>query len=112
MASLLNDGNRDLLELVQEAAAPTPRTRAVDVGFGGGYTLGHLAPLVSPERVAGVEISEAMISALRQRGGDAHDLHQADAAALPFPDGSVESPPGRGTGGGSSAWSRPLATPR
>ena len=90
MASLLNEGNRGLLDSVLEAAAPTPGTRAVDVGFGGGYTLDRLAPLVRPARVAGVEISEAMISAVRRRCGDAYDLHRADAAALPFPDGSVD----------------------
>lgn len=90
MASLLNEANRDLLDSVLEAAAPTPGTRAVDVGFGGGYTLERLAPLVRPARVAGVEISEAMISAVRGRCGDAYDLHSADAAALPLPDGSVD----------------------
>jgi arsenite methyltransferase len=90
MAPLLNEGNRDLLDSVLEVAAPTPGTRAVDVGFGGGYTLGRLAPLVSPERVAGVEISEAMISAVRQHSGDAYELHLADAASLPFPESSVD----------------------
>jgi arsenite methyltransferase len=90
MGSLLNGGNRELMDSVLEAAGARPGTRAVDVGFGGGYTLDRLAPLVRPERVAGVEISEAMIAALRQRRGDAYDLHQGDAAALPLADGSVD----------------------
>jgi ubiquinone/menaquinone biosynthesis C-methylase UbiE len=90
MASLLNEGNRALLDAVLDVAAPTPGARVVDVGFGGGYTLERLAPLVSPERVVGVEVSETMISAARERSGDAHDLHLADAAALPFPEASFD----------------------
>jgi ubiquinone/menaquinone biosynthesis C-methylase UbiE len=31
-----------------------------------------------------------MLSVVRARGGDAYDLHLADAAALPFPDASFE----------------------
>jgi SAM-dependent methyltransferase len=90
MASLLNEGNRALLDAALEAAAPTPGARVLDVGFGGGYTLERLAPLVRPQRVAGVELSEAMIAAVRQRCGDAFDLRLADAAALPFPEASFD----------------------
>ena len=90
MVSLLNEGNRALLDSALDVAAPTPGARVVDVGFGGGYTLERLAPLVSPERAVGVEISETMISAVRHRSGDAYDLHLADAAALPFPEASFD----------------------
>jgi ubiquinone/menaquinone biosynthesis C-methylase UbiE len=90
MASLLNEGNRDLLDSVLDAVEAPPGARVVDVGFGGGYTLERLAPQIRPERVAGVEISESMISAVRARAGDAFDLHLADAAALPFPDASFD----------------------
>jgi arsenite methyltransferase len=90
MASLLNEGNRDLLDAVLDVAAPAPGARVVDVGFGGGYTLDRLAPRVSPERVVGVEVSETMISAVRHRRGDAYDLHLADAAALPFAEASFD----------------------
>jgi arsenite methyltransferase len=90
MASLLNTGNRDLLDSALEVAAPTPGKKVVDVGFGGGYALSRLAPLVSPERVAGVDISAAMISAVRSHSGDAYDLHLADAVTLPFPDASFD----------------------
>jgi SAM-dependent methyltransferase len=90
MARLLNEGNRDLLDSVLEEVAPERGARIVDVGFGGGYTLERLAPRVSPARVAGVEISGAMIDVVRERAGDAFDLHRADAAALPFPDASLD----------------------
>jgi len=90
MASLLNEGNRSLLDAALDAAAPTAGDRVLDVGFGGGYTLERLAALVGPERVAGVELSKAMISAMRDRCGDALDLRLADAAALPFPDASFD----------------------
>jgi ubiquinone/menaquinone biosynthesis C-methylase UbiE len=90
MTSLMNGGNRALLDSVVDAAGPTPGARVVDVGFGGGYTLDRLAPLVIPARVAGVEISETMISEMRQRSGDAYDLHLTDGATLPFPEGSID----------------------
>lgn len=90
MATLLNEGNRALLDAALDAAAPAPGSRVLDVGFGGGYTLERLASVVGPGRVAGVELSEAMIAAVRQRCGDAFDLRLADAAALPFPDASFD----------------------
>jgi ubiquinone/menaquinone biosynthesis C-methylase UbiE len=90
MASLLNEGNRDLLDSALDAAAVTPGATVLDVGFGGGYALDRLAPLVRPERVAGVEISEAMLSVVRKRSGGAYDLYLADAAALPFPEGTFD----------------------
>jgi len=90
MAALLNEGNKSLLDAALDAAAPASGARALDVGFGGGYTLERLAPVVAPERVAGVELSEAMIVAVRDRCGDAFDLHLADAAALPFPTASFD----------------------
>lgn len=90
MASLLNTGNRELLDSALAAVAPTPGARVVDVGFGGGYTLRRLAPLVRPATVAGVEISEVMLSALRDDGGGEYDLRLADAAALPFPAASFD----------------------
>lgn len=90
MASLLNEGNRELLESALQVAAPAPGARILDVGFGGGYTLGRLAPLVHPERVAGVEISAAMLWAARARCGDACDLVLADAAALPYRSSSFD----------------------
>ncbi len=37
-----------------------------------------------------MELSEAMIGAVRDRCGDAFYLHLADAAALPFPDASFD----------------------
>ncbi len=77
MGALLNAGNKSLLDAALDAAAPTSGGQVLDVGFGGGYTLERLAPAVSPERVAGVELSEAMIAAVRDRCGDAFDLRWA-----------------------------------
>ena len=90
MGAMLNDGNRQLLDSVVNAVGAGPGARIVDVGFGGGYTLERLAPIVRPGRVAGVEISESMIDALRARSKDAFDLCFADAAALPFRDASLD----------------------
>ena len=89
MASLLNEGNRDLLDSALDAVAAAAGTRVADVGFGGGYTLDRLASLDHPNRFVGVEISESMIAAARARG-DAFLLYLADAAALPFRDASLD----------------------
>jgi arsenite methyltransferase len=90
MAPVLNEGNKPLLDAALEAAAPVPGERVLDVGFGGGYTLERLAAVVGPESVAGVELSDAMIAAVRERCGDAFDLRLADAAALPLPDACID----------------------
>ena len=63
MPSFLNQGNRTILDAAVRALGAKPGERIVDVGFGGGYALQLIAPMVKPLRVTGVEISEAMIDA-------------------------------------------------
>jgi SAM-dependent methyltransferase len=87
MASILNQGNRALIEAaVMELSAKTGE-RIVDVGFGGGHALQLIAPVVRPGRAAGVEISDAMIDAAKRRFGETIEVHRANALAMPFEDG-------------------------
>jgi SAM-dependent methyltransferase len=73
--------HRDLfLEMV-----PTPSGRTLDLGCGEGRLARDLAAL--GHDVAGVDASPAMIAAAREAAPEM-ELHEADAAELPFPDGS------------------------
>jgi arsenite methyltransferase len=87
MPSFLTQGNRTILDAAVRALGAKPGERIVDVGFGGGYALQLIAPMVKPLRVTGVEISEAMIDAAKHRWGDAIEVHRADALDMPFRDG-------------------------
>lgn len=90
MPAFLNQGNRAMIEAAVKALEPRPSERIADVGFGGGYALRLLAPAVMPARVAGVEISEAMLAAAKQNLGEICDLYGADAVSMPFEDGSLD----------------------
>src|ERR1035438_319074 len=90
MPSFLNRSNRAMIDAAIGALAAKAGERIVDVGFRGGYALELLAPLVSPARVVGVELSDAMLDAARQRWGETIELHRADARAMPFGDASFD----------------------
>jgi len=76
-----------------EALTVQPGERILDVGCGAGQLAAEIATLVGPAgRVEGVDISEAMLAAARDRCRDqpfGSWIHfgQADATDLPFPDG-------------------------
>lgn len=63
--------------------------RVLEVGFGSGASIEHLASLVPNGHVAGVDISETAVKVASKRNKQAMqagrvDLHVGDAAALPF----------------------------
>ncbi len=70
--------------------------RILDVGCGAGQLAAEVAALVgSAGRVEGIDISEDMLAAARDRCRDQPfsswiHFNQADAAQLPFPDGSFD----------------------
>jgi SAM-dependent methyltransferase len=73
--------HRDLfLEVV-----PPPRGRTLDLGCGEGRLARDLAAL--GHDVVGIDVSPTMIAAAREAAPEV-ELHVADAAALPFEDGS------------------------
>jgi len=77
--------------------APRPGERILDAGCGPGDALVTLAGAVGPAgRATGVDLSPAMIGRARRRIQDAGladrvELRVADAAALPWPDGSFDA---------------------
>ena len=90
MGRTLNTANKTMLDAAVDALGARRGERIADVGFGGGYALERIREHVSPARPVGVEISLAMLDAARERWGEAVELHTADVAALPFPDGSLD----------------------
>ncbi len=77
--------------------APRPGERILDAGCGPGDALATLARALGPAgRATGVDLSPAMIERAGRRIRDAGladrvDLRVADAAALPWPDGSFDA---------------------
>jgi arsenite methyltransferase len=90
MGWMLNQGNRTIIEAAVRALSATSGERIADVGFGGGYELELLAPLVEPARMCGVEISEAMIDAAKRHWGEAVEIYRADALSMPFGDSEFD----------------------
>jgi arsenite methyltransferase len=73
--------------------AVTPGERVIDVGSGPGYLLASLADAVGPAgAVHGVDPSAAMntLATARTAGRPWVHVHEADALALPLPDGGVD----------------------
>jgi ubiquinone/menaquinone biosynthesis C-methylase UbiE len=62
----------------------------LDVGCGTGLLLGRVRELRPAARLAGIDLSEAMLAVARRRLGDGADLRLADAEHLPQPDEAVD----------------------
>lgn len=70
-----------------------PGVRVLDIGCGTGDYLRALAPLVSPGRAVGIDLSTTLITEARQRTGRTDSnvaFEEADAYDLPFQDASFE----------------------
>jgi ubiquinone/menaquinone biosynthesis C-methylase UbiE len=70
-----------------------PGKRVLDIGTGSGLLAIELARARPDWLITGIDVSEEMLKLARQNvagagSSDGIDLHQAAAAALPFPDGS------------------------
>jgi len=77
-----------MAETVQRLAGPGPG-RCLDLGCGTGFHLPTLLEL--GWTVTGVDISEDQLRIARDRAGARAELLQADAADLPFDDGTFEA---------------------
>jgi SAM-dependent methyltransferase len=79
-----------------EAAGPRAGDHGLDIGPGPGFMACELAERVGPDgRIAAVDTNGAMLEMTRRRAEqrgliDRLDLREADAAALPFPDASLD----------------------
>ena len=75
-----------LVDWVLEFAGDVPRRRALEIGFGVGRNLVHLAERF--ERVDGVDVSPTMLALTREAGVPGNvRLHATDGRTLPFEDG-------------------------
>lgn len=79
-----------------EMLAPRPGDRVLEIGFGTGHSLVHLAAAMQTGHVWGVELSRGMIEVARQclaTAGiaDRVTLVQGDATALPLAGGTMDA---------------------
>ncbi len=91
LAPLWNRRNAALNDAALEAMALSPGDRVLEVGFGGGYLLRRISAEIKPGFLAGVDVSQAMVSYVerRERRLSAEGrliLKCASADQLPFPD--------------------------
>jgi ubiquinone/menaquinone biosynthesis C-methylase UbiE len=71
------------------------RSTVLDVGCGGGRTVGKLAAMAVQERVHGIDYSEESVAASRRYNAQAIragrvEIHLADVGKLPFPDNAFD----------------------
>lgn len=94
-AALWNRRNAALNETALALLALRPTDRVLDIGFGGGYLLQRMAAVVTTGRLAGVDISPAMVAGAQRRFrrevvARRLDLRCAAVEALPFADASFD----------------------
>lgn len=85
-----NRRNTALNDTLLERLALQPTDRVLEVGFGGGYLLQRMAAQVTDGRLAGVDISPAIVAAAQNRFRRAIqagqiELRCAPVEALPYP---------------------------
>jgi len=86
-----NRRNAALNDTVFDLLALCPTDRVLDIGFGGGYLLNRIMPVVTDGLAAGVDVSAAMVGHAEKRFQKAInagklELKCATAEHLPYPD--------------------------
>lgn len=94
MGLVLDRGNRTINQQAVDRLAVGGAQRVLEVGFGGGGTLARILARTDA-RVAGVEISDAMLSRARRRfrrelADGRLELERASVAELPYPSESFD----------------------
>jgi ubiquinone/menaquinone biosynthesis C-methylase UbiE len=92
LAPLWNLRNSVLNETVFKALNLQPNDRVLEVGFGGGYLLNRMALVVTDGFLAGVDISQVMVTSAHKRfrrltAAGKLDLQCCQAEALSYPPG-------------------------
>ncbi len=90
LGPLWNRRNRALNDVSLAQLALQANDRILEVGFGGGYLLGHMSAIVTDGFIGGVDISAAMVEQCQSRFGNMIqagklDLKVATADRLPYP---------------------------
>ena len=95
LAPIWNRRNSALNDVAFERLALRRDDRVLEVGFGGGYLIGRMAAVVTEGRLAGVDVSQAMVDVCSNRfralvQASRLDLRCANAESLPYPDGHFD----------------------
>lgn len=95
MGRVLDRANRQLNAQVIDMLDPRPGERILDIGFGGGIGLSLLQARCPEARLAGAEVSTAMLAGARRRfrgalSAGTLELREASVASLPWPDASFD----------------------
>jgi ubiquinone/menaquinone biosynthesis C-methylase UbiE len=90
LGNLWNRRNAALNQITFEKLDLHPNDRVLDIGFGGGYLLDRILPAVPDGFVAGVDVSEAMVSFCERRfkfpiKAGKLELKLAPVESIPFP---------------------------
>jgi len=88
VAARQDAGAAELAEHVRAFVQPAGDERALDVGTGAGALALALAPFVA--EVVGVDVEPELLARARARAPANATFEEADATALPFPDGSFD----------------------
>ncbi len=96
MGRFLNRTTADHNAMVLEDLAVEPKSRVLEVGFGGAALLENLCQKASRGFVAGLEVSEDMLAAARARlrrqiESGRLDVRQGSVDSLPYPDGDFDN---------------------
>jgi len=91
MAPLFNSGNPTLLDACLKCLAAKSGDRVADIGFGGGYAIDQLIPVVRPERPIGVDVSEMMVEVATERWDDRVEVYLAAASDMPLSSGTLDA---------------------
>ncbi len=92
MSRFFDRSSRAINQQTMRSLALEPTDRVLEVGFGSGDLIGHMAPVVRQGSVAGVDVSPDMVAVGAKRlaslvGAGRVDLRCAGAEALPYDDG-------------------------
>jgi SAM-dependent methyltransferase len=92
LGALWNRRNARLNDVTFEQLDLKKDDRVLDIGFGGGYLLGRIIPIVKRGLAAGVDVSAAMVENARKRyqaeiREGRVDIQQGQAESLSYPDG-------------------------
>lgn len=95
MAAMLEQGNAALYDFSLGLMDVQASDRVLEIGFGGGKSLGELARLAPAGFVAGVDVSPEMVAVARKRfaallASGRLDIRAGDLAALEYPDAEFD----------------------
>jgi ubiquinone/menaquinone biosynthesis C-methylase UbiE len=93
MSRFFDRSSRAINQLTMRSLALRPADRVLEVGFGAGDLIAHMAPVVREGSVAGVDFSPDMVSVAAKRlaplvSAGRVELRCADGAHLPFDGGA------------------------